>query len=252
MSCSHVAKYKEWCEDRGVDSNHVFADSSEANFESNLVPDLPSEECEHGHDRDPVAQQWTQHVGVCIYTRYANITYYPAPDGQRLPRVVYYRPTVGECVCRHQYDGAADLLHNIDNSPAAMEDLPVVTGWRHSERVFIDCAKSRRLLLRYSGKVSSGKSSGKSDISEAEMKDLQDKLDQCGRSDVTILMKRYGAQVDLSGTKGAGMYGTVEVTITSLSVLMKIFSGTRSDGRNFLLKMHFDMFLLYVYVSRDT
>ncbi|XP_066285853.1 uncharacterized protein [Branchiostoma lanceolatum] len=34
MSCTHVAKYKEWCEDRGVDSNNVFADSSEANFES--------------------------------------------------------------------------------------------------------------------------------------------------------------------------------------------------------------------------
>ncbi|XP_066285852.1 uncharacterized protein [Branchiostoma lanceolatum] len=148
MSCTHVAKYKEWCEDRGVDSNNVFADSSEANFESvskspvpypwtkemreqfgryeshtdnfplNLVPDLPAEGCEHGHDwdpRDPVTQQWTQHVGVCIYTRYANINYYPAPDGQRLPRVVYYRPTVGDCGCRHHYDGAADLLHNIDN-----------------------------------------------------------------------------------------------------------------------------------------
>ncbi|XP_066304517.1 uncharacterized protein [Branchiostoma lanceolatum] len=323
MSCTHVAKYKEWCEDRGVDSNNVFADSSEANFESvskspvpypwtkemreqfgryeshtdnfplNLVPDLPAEGCEHGHDwdpRDPVTQQWTQHVGVCIYTRYANINYYPAPDGQRLPRVVYYRPTVGDCGCRHHYDGAADLLHNIDNrkmiyygllvdhlhsmvegrqplrttqrvcnrtratcgplnefqevhwetfrqgwntwarrldidwkkiftcdhcgpepstiicdgtaigfrkdflehqpSPAATEDLPVVTGSRHSERVFIDCAKSRRLLLRYSGKVSSGKSSGKSEISEAEMKDLQDKLDRCGRSDVTTVLRR--------------------------------------------------------------
>ncbi|CAH1266693.1 Hypp3521 [Branchiostoma lanceolatum] len=36
-------------------------------------------------------------------------------------------------------------------SPAATEDLPVVTESRHSERVFIDCAKSHRLLLRYSG-----------------------------------------------------------------------------------------------------
>ncbi|CAH1248597.1 Hypp8284 [Branchiostoma lanceolatum] len=126
----------------------------ERTVRQNLVSDLPSEGCKHGHDldpRDPVAQQWTQQVGVCIYTRYLNITYYPAPSGQRLPRVIYYGPTVGECACRHQYDGAADLLHNIDNSPAATEDLPVVTGSRHSERVFIDCAKSHRLLLRYSG-----------------------------------------------------------------------------------------------------
>ncbi|CAH1248553.1 Hypp8238 [Branchiostoma lanceolatum] len=88
----------------------------------------------------------------------------------------------------------------------AQQQWPVVTGWRNSERVFIDCAKSRRLLLRYSGK----------------------------------LMKRYGAQFDQSGTKGAWMCGMVEVTITSLAFLKKIFSGTRSDGRNFLLNMHFD------------
>ncbi|CAH1248551.1 Hypp8236 [Branchiostoma lanceolatum] len=46
-----------------------------------------------------------------------------------------------------------------------------------------------------------------------------------------------GEYVDLFGTKGARMFGTVEVTITSPALQKKIFSGTRSDGRNFL---HFD------------
>ncbi|XP_066269206.1 uncharacterized protein [Branchiostoma lanceolatum] len=69
---------------------------------------------------------------------------------------------------------------------------------------------------------------------------FEDKVPPTIFSQLMYLMKRYGAQVDLSGTKGAGMYGTVEVTITSLAVLNKVFSGTRSDGRNYLLKMHFD------------
>ncbi|CAH1233377.1 Hypp710 [Branchiostoma lanceolatum] len=30
--------------------------------------------------------------------------------------MVYYRPTVGNCRCRHLYDGSANLLHNLDNS----------------------------------------------------------------------------------------------------------------------------------------
>ncbi|XP_019637295.1 PREDICTED: uncharacterized protein LOC109479747 [Branchiostoma belcheri] len=147
-SCAHVSAYKEWCRDRNVDSNLVLTVSSEPRFESvstspvpypftqemrekfhryvhhtetfpqNLVPDVPAGACRHGHDwddRDPVAQEWIQHVGVCIYTRYATITdYYAGPDGQQ-PRVVFYRPTVGDCGCRHMYDGSADLLHNIDN-----------------------------------------------------------------------------------------------------------------------------------------
>ncbi|CAH1266681.1 Hypp3507 [Branchiostoma lanceolatum] len=58
------------------------------------------------------------------------------------------------------------------------------------------------------------------------------------RTDVNDLCRgNQLQQVDLFGTKGARMFGTVEVTITSPAVQKKIFSGTRSDGRNFL---HFD------------
>ncbi|KAI8522157.1 hypothetical protein Bbelb_019110 [Branchiostoma belcheri] len=69
---------------------------------------------------------------------------------------------------------------------------------------------------------------------------FEDKVPPTAFSQLMYLMKRYGAQVDLSETNGAGMYGKVQVTITSVAVLRKVFSGTRSDGRNFLLKLHFD------------
>eukprot|EP00058_Branchiostoma_floridae_P002463 XP_002587951.1 hypothetical protein BRAFLDRAFT_124881 [Branchiostoma floridae] len=59
-------------------------------------------------------------------------------------------------------------------------------------------------------------------------------------SQLMYLMKRYGGHVDLSQTSKPGMYGNVEVTITSLDVLKKVLSGTRSDGRNYLAKFHFD------------
>ncbi|XP_078598255.1 uncharacterized protein LOC144874212 [Branchiostoma floridae x Branchiostoma japonicum] len=59
-------------------------------------------------------------------------------------------------------------------------------------------------------------------------------------SQLMYLMKRYGGHVDLSQTSKPGMYGNVEVMITSLDVLKKVLSGTRSDGRNYLAKFHFD------------
>ncbi|KAI8487142.1 hypothetical protein Bbelb_349400 [Branchiostoma belcheri] len=147
-SCTHVSTYKEWCKGRDVDPDLVFTASSEPKFEfvstspvphpwtqemkekyhryadhtetfpRYLVPDVPSGECSHGHawdDRDPVVHQWIQHAGVCIYTCDSTLTDFVTPDGKRHPRIVFYRPTVGDCGCRQYYDGSSDLLHNIDN-----------------------------------------------------------------------------------------------------------------------------------------
>ncbi|CAH1253434.1 Hypp1182 [Branchiostoma lanceolatum] len=324
MSCSHVETYKEWCRDRGVDESVVFTAADEPTFESvskssipypwtkdmrekfdrydekleifpqHLVPDVPSGTCSHGNDwdhRDPVSQKWVQHTGVTIYTRYTTIVGHPGPDGQRQPRVVYYRPTVGNCRCRHLYDGTADLLHNLDNrtmlffgllvdylhsmvqgyqplrttqrecnqtrstcsftksipweklrqgwnswarrlnidwnevytcrscgtepktiicdgtaigfrkdflhyqaAPEDQPEMPVVCGSKHCHRVFVNCAKSRELLLRYSAEKRSrtGKELRKCTlgISDEEMTDLQCKLAQANRGDLVALLKR--------------------------------------------------------------
>ncbi|KAI8479721.1 hypothetical protein Bbelb_425240 [Branchiostoma belcheri] len=79
------------------------------------------------------------------------------------------------------------------SAPEATEDqpkMPVVTGSKHCQRVFIRCIKSRALLLRYSGNKRRGTGKGKLGISEEEMTDLQDKLNRTGRGDVTALLKR--------------------------------------------------------------
>ncbi|XP_078619570.1 uncharacterized protein LOC144886718 [Branchiostoma floridae x Branchiostoma japonicum] len=57
-------------------------------------------------------------------------------------------------------------------------------------------------------------------------------------SQMMLLMKRYGAEVNLTG--GSGMYGTVDVTVKDLSTLNCIISGARSDGRSYTTKLHFD------------
>ncbi|XP_078681331.1 uncharacterized protein LOC144916170 [Branchiostoma floridae x Branchiostoma belcheri] len=57
-------------------------------------------------------------------------------------------------------------------------------------------------------------------------------------SHIMLLMSRYGAEVHHVG--GSGMYGTVEVRVTDLSVLNSILSGARSDGRSYTSKLHFD------------
>ncbi|XP_035668661.1 uncharacterized protein LOC118410885 [Branchiostoma floridae] len=61
-------------------------------------------------------------------------------------------------------------------------------------------------------------------------------------SPLMLLIKRYGGKVDMAGssTSRSGMYGTVEINVDSFEVLRSIFSGARSDGRTFLVKMHFD------------
>eukprot|EP00058_Branchiostoma_floridae_P021030 XP_002606520.1 hypothetical protein BRAFLDRAFT_91896 [Branchiostoma floridae] len=53
-----------------------------------------------------------------------------------------------------------------------------------------------------------------------------------------LMIKRYGARVDVSA--GPGIYGTVHVKIASLDVLDKIFCGARSEGRSYLAKVYFD------------
>ncbi|CAH1248592.1 Hypp8279 [Branchiostoma lanceolatum] len=182
MSCSHVAKYKEWCEDWGVDSNHVFADSSEANLESvskSLVPYPWTKEM-----REQLGRTWcpTYHLKD-VSTDMNGTRGTPWPNSG--PSTLVYASTLDtptSPITQPQMDsdfrGWSTTDPPLGNAPAAKEDLSVVTESRHSERVFIDCARSRRLLLWYSGKVSSGKSSGKSKISDTEMKDLRDKLDR--------------------------------------------------------------------------
>ncbi|CAH1264092.1 ZNF862 [Branchiostoma lanceolatum] len=87
---------------------HVEATTNKARRTAGMLCTLRKKDVSTGK----TGTQGTLHVGVCIYTRYANITYYPAP---RFHQVVCYRPTVRDCGCRHNYDGSADLLHNIDN-----------------------------------------------------------------------------------------------------------------------------------------
>ncbi|XP_066272071.1 uncharacterized protein [Branchiostoma lanceolatum] len=148
-SCSHVSAYKQWCKDRGVDSEVVLIATKEQTFDSiskspfaypwssemaqklmmyenqrtkfprHLIPDTPTRPCPHGHSwdaRDPVEQGWIVYSGVTIYTRMGTLTEYFEDDaGTSHPRVAYYRPTEGQCSCRHFYDGLGDLLHNVDN-----------------------------------------------------------------------------------------------------------------------------------------
>ncbi|CAH1232048.1 Hypp417 [Branchiostoma lanceolatum] len=53
------------------------------------------------------------------------------------------------------------------------------------------------------------------------------------------LIEQYGGQVEITKTH-SGMYGNVQIKITSLDVLKRILSGARSDGRNFLMRRQFD------------
>ncbi|XP_035659097.1 uncharacterized protein LOC118404183 [Branchiostoma floridae] len=90
-----------------------------------------------------------------------------------------------------------DFLPYLSTPEAAgAQPEKLVTGSNHSRRVFITCAKSRDLLLRYSGnkRRGRGKFTGKLGISEEEMADLQGKLIQSGRSDVTDLLRRLQAE----------------------------------------------------------
>jgi hypothetical protein len=76
-------------------------------YPDHLVPSDVSMTCEHGNGfdrRDPIEQQWILHKDAVIHTKLASI-----------PCVTFYRPSLGDCSCYRSYDGASDLLLNLDN-----------------------------------------------------------------------------------------------------------------------------------------
>ena len=142
--CSHVATFMEWAEQLEEGSQLLLEneDSSEQSprypsvsketipyplteqqqelhdkYESGLAfpdelipPYVPEKKCIHGNkysDRDPVQSNWVSCANSVVYKFTSTIT--------SNTRKVYYRPSVGSCGCRQEYDGQSELLFNLDN-----------------------------------------------------------------------------------------------------------------------------------------
>eukprot|EP00058_Branchiostoma_floridae_P024016 XP_002609506.1 hypothetical protein BRAFLDRAFT_95599 [Branchiostoma floridae] len=150
-SCGHIQSYNDWCRERDIEPEvalHLASESVEEftsisyspipypwpaemkekferlsepglqQFPKHLLPDCPEGPCPHGNSwdkRDPIKQGWVSHDGVLIHLEELTISTYKDADGSEVNRVAYYRPTIGGCTCRRQYDGLDDLLHNLDN-----------------------------------------------------------------------------------------------------------------------------------------
>ncbi|XP_019624883.1 PREDICTED: uncharacterized protein LOC109470386 [Branchiostoma belcheri] len=70
--------------------------------------------------------------------------------------------------------------------------------------------------------------------------EFEDTIPPTTFSYLMLLMKKYGAQVSVKNPGKSGMYGRVDVKVTDIRVLRNILHGARTDGRNYLVKLHYD------------
>lgn len=138
--CQHVRHFSEWCADNDVHldkdeplreeetytsvssrpihyplpthlrSLHDQHERGCYEFPLDLVPAYSNaQKCKHGHlfdSADPVVKQWIARKGVIIHKEAVSIT-----DDNR---TLYYRPSLGPCDCRQDYDGQEELPFNFD------------------------------------------------------------------------------------------------------------------------------------------
>ena len=134
-SCAHMKAYKIKAMDHGFDPNSrkvtddfvcistdpvmyplqdeeaskfIKYTSGALKYPQHLVPDFDaSHTCSHGFQfdsRDPVEQKWIWSQEAHIHMKHVSLT-----------SATYFRPSLGDCSCAMSYDGANDLLLNLDN-----------------------------------------------------------------------------------------------------------------------------------------
>ncbi|XP_066271346.1 uncharacterized protein [Branchiostoma lanceolatum] len=104
-----------------------------AQYPEHLVPSIWDATCKHGNPwdtRDPVKEGWVTHRGVTIHDAEGAVLDYVDPiTKETRERVVYFRPTTGNCTCKLPYDGQEDLVFNFSNK--AMYAYNMLTKYMH-------------------------------------------------------------------------------------------------------------------------
>ena len=89
---------------------HDKHESGSLEFPLQLVPPYSAtRKCKHGHQfspADPIVNNWISSKGAIIRKEAVTITDEAC--------TIYYRPSLGSCDCKQQYDGQDDLLFNLD------------------------------------------------------------------------------------------------------------------------------------------
>ena len=138
--CHHVHQFNDWCnandvhldkeeplrEEQTFDSVsftpipyplsthlrdlHDKHESGRHEYPLQLVPPYTATlMCKHGHQfnsADPVENHWISRKGAIIHKEAVTIV--------EEDRTIFYRPSLGSCDCKHDYDGQNDLLFNLD------------------------------------------------------------------------------------------------------------------------------------------
>lgn len=186
--CQHVTQFLNWCEVNDIyidqdaesieeqqftclssqlipyplptelQSIHDAHECGEWKFPKELVPNYNETlKCEHGHkfsSDDPVLNSWISTKDVIIHKESVSIH-----DSQRH---CFYRPTMGDCDCKQEYDGRDHLLLNLDGKHLFYYGLlftylhimlegknPLIAFHRSMQQTFSALSKSRPVGIKH-------------------------------------------------------------------------------------------------------
>ena len=186
--CQHTSQFLKWCESNDIHIDPSYSSTEESTFSCVSSVPIPyplsselqrihdehesgkwefpirlfpiyddSLKCEHGHKfsaDDPVENSWISSKEVMIHKESISIC--------NSERHFYYRPSIGACDCKQEYDGQDHLLFNLDGKHLFYYGLlftylhimlegknPLIAFHRSMQRTFSTLSKSQPVGIKH-------------------------------------------------------------------------------------------------------